>query len=579
MSHPAGSCTTRKRRQWPALGCAIALAAGAGWLPAAGAAAPADTTARLGMGAALPVQKTSFDEVARHLDPGGTLYLYVAAEQWLKGLSGKVAAWKSELSALPGLDAEDRENIDRGFSMAERLVRNSGLESISGLGLSGIAIGDGFYRTRAILHRYPDSESGYLWSMAGAAPHGLRGLDLLPGDTAMAGFFDLDLAGLWRAIEADLQTAGITEAVDAMRELNANVEEATGSTLVQHLESLGVEHGFLLTLDDAHKVSVPLPTGSNVEIPEPGLAIAFRTKDHRLFEWLEALLGQNPDVISTERGDARLRTLPVPLPVPLTFRPTLVRNGEHLMLASTDRLAGRILDVQEGKQPGLKASAEFQRLARGMPSEGNQFSFVSSRLAEAVGEFQEAMLASAPPEQQEQVRLLQRLLNAGIFPQSYAVAANTAEGWVTVAQGNQEPANALLVPAVVFPTAIMAGMTLPALAKAKDKAQSIQCINNLKQIGLAARIYAIDHDDDFPPDLQSMQSELVSPRVLICPGDASAPEAQGLSWSNFDFERSSYEFLGAGQKDDGQDPDRVLARCRIHGHVCRMDGSVHRSDQ
>ena len=548
-------------------------------LPAADAATPPDTTARLGMGAALPAQKTSFDEVARHLDPGGTLYLYVAAEQWLKGLSGRVADWENELKSLPGLDAEDRENLERGFSMAGRLIRNSGLESISGLGLSGIAIGDGFYRTRAILHRYPDSKPGYLWSMAGAAPHPLRGLELLPGDTAMAGFFDLDLAGLWRAIEADLQAAGITEAVTAMRELNANVEEATGSTLVQHLESLGAEHGFLLTLDDAHQVAVPLPSGANVEIPEPGLAIVFRTKDHRLFEWLEALLGQNPDVISTERGDARLRTLPVPLPVPLSFRPTLVRNGEHLMLASTDRLAGMILDVQEGKQPGLKTSAEFQRLARGMPSAGNQFSFVSSRLAAAIGKFQEAMLASAPPEQQEPARLLQRLLNAGTFPQSYAVAANTAEGWMTVAQGNQEPANALLVPAVVFPAAIMAGMTLPALAKAKDKAQSIQCINNLKQIGLAAKIYAVDHEDNFPPDLESVRDELASPRVLICPQDPSAPAFDGLSWETFSMEQSSYEYLAAGQKDDGQNPDRVLARCRIHGHVCRMDGSVQASGQ
>jgi hypothetical protein len=309
------------------------------------------------------------------------------------------------------------------------------------------------------------------------------------------------------------------------------------------------------------------------------LAIVFRAKDHRLFEWLEAVLGQNPDVISTERGDARLRTLPVSLPLPLSFRPTLVRKGEHLMLATTDGLAQLILDVQEGTQPGLKTTEEFRRLARGMPTEGNQFSFVSSRLAQAISKFQEAMLASAPPEQQEQARLLQRLLNAGTFPQSYAVAANTSAGWVTVAQGNQEPANALLVPAVVFPTAIMAGMTLPALAKAKDKAQSIQCINNLKQIGLAARIYATDHDDNFPPDLESMQNELVSPRILICPQDPSAPALDGLSWETFSTEQSSYDYQAAGQKDDGQDLDRVLARCRIHGHVCRMDGSVRANDQ
>jgi competence protein ComGC len=189
------------------------------------------------------------------------------------------------------------------------------------------------------------------------------------------------------------------------------------------------------------------------------------------------------------------------------------------------------------------------------------------------------MLASAPPEQKEQVGLLQRLLTAGTFPQSYAVAANTSAGWVTVAQGNQEPANALLVPAVVFPTAVMAGLTLPALAKAKDKAQSINCINNLKQIGLAAKIYAVDHDDSFPPDLESMQDELYAPRVLICPKDPSATGAQGLSWDTFNMEQSSYEYLAAGLKDDGQDPNRVLARCRIHGYVCRMDGSVHQSDQ
>ena len=86
----------------------------------------------------------------------------------------------------------------------------------------------------------------------------------------------------------------------------------------------------------------------------------------------------------------------------------------------------------------------------------------------------------------------------------------------------------------------------------------------------------VDHDDSFPPDLESVHNELVSPRVLICPQDPSAPAFDGLSWETFNMEQSSYEYLAAGQKDDGQNPDRVLARCRIHGHVCRMDGSVHR---
>ena len=51
---------------------------------------------------------------------------------------------------------------------------------------------------------------------------------------------------------------------------------------------------------------------------------------------------------------------------------------------------------------------------------------------------------------------------------------------------------------VVAIIAILAGMLLPALGKAKAKAKSIKCINNLKQIGLAMIMYADEHEDHIP---------------------------------------------------------------------------------
>ena len=54
---------------------------------------------------------------------------------------------------------------------------------------------------------------------------------------------------------------------------------------------------------------------------------------------------------------------------------------------------------------------------------------------------------------------------------------------------------------VIASIAILAAMLLPALTKAKTKAQGVQCLSNMRQLGLAWFMFVQDHDERVPPNI------------------------------------------------------------------------------
>lgn len=104
----------------------------------------------------------------------------------------------------------------------------------------------------------------------------------------------------------------------------------------------------------------------------------------------------------------------------------------------------------------------------------------------------------------------------------------------------------LLVVAII---AILMALLLPALGSAKERARRIHCISNLRQVSLAFRLFALDHDGKYPWFLRRdeggtygpraaeiwrnvicVSNELGTPKILVCPSDTDTT-AVAIDWS------------------------------------------------
>ena len=106
---------------------------------------------------------------------------------------------------------------------------------------------------------------------------------------------------------------------------------------------------------------------------------------------------------------------------------------------------------------------------------------------------------------------------------------------------------------VIALIAIMVALFLPAMQRGKPKSRRIQCVNNLKQLGLSIRTWAIEHGGESPAQVstnqvsalgrtpsgeafryfQVMSNALGTPKLLVCPADVRVPAKNfGPGFSN-----------------------------------------------
>ena len=156
-----------------------------------------------------------------------------------------------------------------------------------------------------------------------------------------------------------------------------------------------------------------------------------------------------------------------------------------------------------------------------------------------------------------------------------------------------------VVPLFIISVVLLGGVGLlfPALMNAKARAQRISCENNMRQIGLAARIWEGDNNDQYPWNVSTnaggtrdfcqtdadgfdansthhfevMSNELSTPKILVCPADPYSQIASDFS----NLQRTNVTYLvHSGTNVVDSNTNEVMFYCPIHKLVCLADGSV-----
>jgi prepilin-type N-terminal cleavage/methylation domain-containing protein len=128
---------------------------------------------------------------------------------------------------------------------------------------------------------------------------------------------------------------------------------------------------------------------------------------------------------------------------------------------------------------------------------------------------------------------------------------------------------------VIVILAVLVAILLPAIIPASGRRQGISCVNNLKEISLGYRIWAGDNGSLYPTDIsvtnggamewaatgdvaavfQVMSNELGTPKILVCPDDATHAPATNFA-TGFSAKNISY-FAGLDATNDSN-PQMLL---------------------
>ena len=476
-----------------------------------------------------------FDKVSSKLDKGGSYlnfqsnkYLFRAIENSYLQIPEaiKIIAPEPQQQMLPMMI----------YNCLKPVTKSLGINEMLAAGASSILISEktekqpALFRSRQFIYHGNKKPEGIVWDFMSGENHELKNLDTLPKETLFACSYEFLPAKIWNKVKTIFAQLPFPPIQSAPMLAEQNFLNSFKVKLPDFLDSLSGTYSSILMKAEAFNGKPALY--AMVKAPN---------KNNLVFKVLSEIAKEQPalQVLPDEIS-------PTTPPILTWLKPVIRKDDKNIYIVSNKK----ILDVVKNtakKKDGLVTTDEFKFLSQGMDKKGIAFFYFNSETIKVIIDI---VKANAPVGDTDWAVLAKLIPPSDLF----MVISKEKDG--IIANMNSPMDIPLLITySSVLPSVAQIAKLVPVFSKARTTARKTACTSNLKQIGLALKMYAMDHKDNYPAGNNAVglnklikEDYLTDLSIYVCPNSKTVKGAKELKEAN-----SSYIYIGDFVEGDGPD--------------------------
>jgi prepilin-type processing-associated H-X9-DG protein len=362
--------------------------------------------------------------------------------------------------------------------------------------------------------------------------------DMVDARAMNASIANLDFAGMYDTIMGAVKIAAPNDVY---------VEIMKGISDFQQQTKIQIRTGFLESLAGP-VVSYQIPMGVMMDMPNGGVVLIAKLKDAAL--WEQSMTALEQFVMAQEKGMIQVGTEQqdgrtvhtwaiMPLAV-MQIMPCWTVVGDNLVISTNLNLSKIAVEQVSSGKDSIRTTEGFKQVMTDLPDNILSIEYVNGKL-----QFKQMMTGL----QQVWPMATMFAAKAGlslpfVLPDLSKIADEVNPScqycWYDGTGYRSHYRGDGIQPslAAVAGSAFAMGVTMPALARSRQLAFRTKSAANLKQIGLSMLVYASEHDDQFPPDLQELA------RTIYVAGQNTSMSSQNiLVYENPEFSSEGLNVL------------------------------------